>query len=90
MRTFENGVDLALVGRQIVDALPIKKNVSAIGRLKAADDTEGRGLTTARRSKKGHKLLIVDIKADMVEDGFAVKRLGYPTQLNEDIVFHYT
>ena len=76
----KNRVDEAAVGRNVTDLLPIEKHLSAIGRLKAADDPEGGGLTAPGGSKQGYELFIMDIQADIIEDGLAVKGLGYPTQ----------
>ena len=73
-------IDKALVGGHVTDLFTIEKNLSAIGRLKAADDPKGGGLTAAGRSKQGYELFIMDIQTDIVEDGLAVKGLGYPTQ----------
>ena len=46
--TLEHRVDRTLVCRQVGDLLSFKINVSFIGGLEAAEDTESGGLTTAR------------------------------------------
>ena len=86
--TLENGVYLALIGRQVVDSCAIKKNVTFGGLDKTADDPEGGGFTTAGRPKKSNEFLIVDIQVDVVQDSFAVKVNGNITQADENIFVH--
>ena len=43
----ENGVDLSLVRRDIIDPLAVKKHIAACGLYKTADDPERGGLTAA-------------------------------------------
>ena len=76
----KNRVDETAVGRDVRNFLPIEKHLSAIGRFKAADDPEGGGLTAPGWSKQSYELFVMDIQADIVENGLAVKCLGYPTQ----------
>ena len=63
----EYGVHLTLVGRQIGDVLPIKKNIAGARLNKSSDDPERRGLTTAGRAQEGNELLVVDVQRETVE-----------------------
>ena len=82
----EYGVYLTLIRRDVVDLNSVKKHLSDIRGLKSADNTQSGGLTASRRTEKGDKFLVVDVKIDTVKNGFAVKRFGNISQIN-DLVF---
>jgi hypothetical protein len=84
----KNGVDVALVGRDVVDALAVKDNVALVGALEAADDAKRRGFSTARRAEKRDKFLVMDDKINVVENGFSVKAFGNVFELNQYVLIH--
>ena len=47
----KHGIDLPLVGRHIVDSLPVEQHVAGCGLLEAADDAQGCGLAAAAGTK---------------------------------------
>ena len=63
----EHGVHLALVGRQIGDVLPVKKNIAGARLDKSANDSEGRCLAAAGRAQEGNELLVVNVQRETVE-----------------------
>ena len=62
--------------RQSVYSLAVKENITA-GRLQeSADDTESCGLAAARRSEESNEFLILDIKADILENTVTVLKFN--------------
>ena len=57
----EDGVDLALVGRYVVDAFAVKEYVAGGRRLEAADDAQGSGFSAATGAQQRQEFLIVNI-----------------------------
>ena len=72
----EHRIDIALMGRHIVDAFSHKNNVALIRVGKAADNPQRSGLSAAGGTEKGNKFVIVDIQTDIVQNAFSVKGLG--------------
>ena len=58
----KNGVDLPLVGGNVVDPFPVEKDVARVGRFKSADQAEGRGLSASGRTEQSHELFVPDIQ----------------------------
>ena len=85
----EYGIDVALVGRHVVDAVAHKDHIALIRVSKAADNPQGSGFAAAGWTKKGNKLVVVDIQTDVVQHHFAVKGLGDVFQLNNFIHFSF-
>ena len=80
----EHGVNIALMGRHIVDALAHEYNVALVGLLKAAYKAQSGGLSAAGRTKEGDKLVIINIKGDIVQNHLAVfPAFGYIFKLNK-------
>ena len=57
----EDRVDLALIRRQIVDALAVEQHVAGRGRQKAADNPEHGRLSTAAGTQQCEEFLVVDV-----------------------------
>jgi hypothetical protein len=83
------GVDVTLVRRQIVDDLTVKADLARISGIKARNYTKSGGLTATRRSEKGHKLTVVNIKIDAAKHSLAIKRFAYISKLNHIRLFHF-
>ena len=79
----KDGVDVALVRRDVVDALTEEENVPLVGRFKAADHAQRCGLAAAGGAEQREKFVVVDVEVDAVENGFAVKLLGDAPELND-------
>ena len=62
----EHGVHRALVGRQGVDPLAVKKNVTLQRLDESTDDPQRRGFPTAGRPQKCDKFLVMDLKVQAV------------------------
>lgn len=67
---------MALVRGDVVYLVSHENNVAAVGIFKAADNTQGGGLSAARGAEQGYKFVVVDVKTYVVEDGFPVEGLG--------------
>ena len=60
-------VDISLVGRNIVDARTIKKNVTRGGLRKTADDSQRCGFSTTGRAQKSNEFLILNVQIQMIQ-----------------------
>ena len=79
----KDGVDVALVRRDVVDALAEEENVALIRRFEAADHAQGRSLAAAGRAEQRQKFVVVNVEVDAVENGLAIKLLGDVPELND-------
>ena len=79
----KDGVDVALVRRDVVDALAKEENVALIRRFEAADHAQGRSLAAAGRAEQRQKFIVVNVEIDAVENGLAIKLLGDVPELND-------
>jgi len=69
----EDGVDVALVGRQPGHVLALEFDEAGGRRLEPADHPEGRGLAAAGWPEQGEELPGLDLEIDVVDDhGLAV------------------
>ena len=58
----KDGVDFALIGRDIIEALAFKEDIAAGRRFKAADNAQRGGFPTAGRTQQCHKFTIPNRK----------------------------
>ena len=79
----KNGVDAALVRRNVVDALTEEENVALVRRFKAADHAQGRGFAAAGRAEQRQKFVVVNVEIDAVENGLAIKLLADVPEFND-------
>ena len=84
----KDSVHAPFMGRKIVDPFPEKDHIPFIGRIKAPDQTEGGRFSAAGRSEKSQKLVIINIKADIIQYFFPVK--GFGNILQFDDLLHIT
>ncbi len=82
----ENGVDVALVGRHVLDVLAEEDDIALIGALKARDQAQRRGLAAAGGTQQRQKLVVIDIEIDIVQHDLPVEGFGHIFQLND--LFH--
>ena len=70
----ENGIQLSFVWRKGSDILAVKDDPALIGGLKAADEAQRRGLSSAGAEER-EKLILTDIEIQIVQDHLAVVRI---------------
>ena len=68
----ENSVDIALVGRHIIDVFTHENNITAVRSLKAADKAQRCGLAAAGRAKQSYKLIIINVQIDVIQNNSLV------------------
>ena len=71
----EDGVDLPLVGRDVVDALAVKDDRAFVLLQEAAQDTQQRGFAAAGRTEQRHKFIFINVQIDTFKYDLAVKIL---------------
>ena len=86
--TLEHGVDLPLVGRNVVDDLPVKRHRAGSRRQKAADDPKRCGLAAAGGAEQCEEFVIVEIKIDAVENTLPVELHGQVLE-SDEFLGHY-
>ena len=83
----EYGVDLALVGRYVVQvAVPSKSTSPESGLLKAADDAQRGGFAAARRAEQGHKLAALNGQRNAAQHRRPVKFLFQVSQIDQILI----
>ena len=83
------GIDLTLVGGQVIDADTTKKNITLLGLDKSADDAQGSCLATTGRPKKSNEFLVHDVKVDPLEDRLVIKIDSDAAQADQSIFVHF-
>ena len=83
------GIDLTLVGGQIIDADTTKKNITLLRLDKTTDNPQSGGLATPRRSEKGNEFLVHDVKVDPLENRLVIKINPNSTQADQSIIVHF-
>ena len=78
----EDRIDVALVGRDIVDAFSHENHIALIRVDKAADDSQGCSFSAAGGAQKGNKLIVMNIQTDIVQNCLSVKGFGDVFQFN--------
>ncbi len=71
--TLEDDVERPLLRRRMRDVAPVEQHLALIGRLKAGENTEQRGLAAAARSEQAEERARVDVQVDVAERGDAAK-----------------
>ncbi len=69
----EDGVDLPLMGRDVINPHAVKKHVARGGRLKTADNAQRRGFAAPGGAEQREEFLIVDIQVDVIQNDVLVK-----------------
>ena len=81
----EHGVDLTLVGRNIVQALAVEEYIAGIRLLKAADDAQCR-FAAAGRTEQGHELAALDGQRNAAQYGRSVKFFFQVLQIDQILI----
>ncbi len=71
--TLEYGIDLALIRRNIVQALAVEEYIAGIRLLKAADDAQRGRFAAAGRAEQGHELAALDGQRNAAQHRRSVK-----------------
>ena len=84
----EDGVDLALVGRDVHDVLAVKEDLALGGLQEAAEDAQQCRLAAARGAEQRDELIFVNVKRDALENDLSVlKALDNVLELNDLFLF---
>ena len=84
--TLEYGVDLALIRRNIVQALAIEEYVAGIRLLEAADDAQCGRFAAAGRTEQGHKLAALDGQRNAAQHRRSVKFFFQVLQIDQILI----
>ena len=79
----KNGIDLALVGGQFRDVLPIQKNPSAVRRLESRQHPQKGGFSAAAGSQQRKNLPTSNGQGDVVHCAGGGKHLAYAVKLEK-------
>ena len=71
----EDGVDLPLVGGDVVDALAVKDDRALVLLQEAAQNAQQRGFAAAGGTEQRHKLILINIQIDTLKHDLTVKIL---------------
>ena len=82
----EHGVDLTLVGRNIVQALAVEEYIAGIRLLKAADDAQCGRFAAAGRTEQGHELAALDGQRNAAQYGRSVKFFFQVLQIDQILI----
>ena len=84
----EDGVDLALVGRDADDVLTVEEDLALGGLQEAAEDAQQCRLAAARGAEQRDELIFVNVKRDALENDLSVlKALDDVLELNDLFLF---
>ncbi len=81
--SLENRVDLALMGGDVGNVLPVDIHFSGRRRLETGDQPQHRGFAAARGTEKRQKFAVSNIKVDAFERFLAVEVLRQINQINQ-------
>ena len=81
----EDGVDVALVGRQPGHVLALQLDQAGGGHLEAADHPQRRGLAAAGRPQEREELAVLDIEVDVVDGGAVAEALDDVHEMDVDL-----
>ena len=79
----ENGIDLPLIGRNVINPHTVEQDVSGRRSREAANDPQRGGLTAPAGSEQCEEFFVIDIKIDVIQYRFVVKRHAQVPQANQ-------
>ena len=79
----EHRIDLPLVGRHLVDALPVENHGAFILLKEAAQNPQQRGLSAAGRAQQRHKLILINVQVHAFQHDLPVKALDDISEFNQ-------
>ena len=78
----EDGVDVAVVGRQLADVVALQQDRSAGRRLEAGDHPQDGRLAASRWPEQREELALVDLQVDVVDGHHFAEALAQPDELD--------
>ena len=84
--TLEYGVDLALIRRNIVQALAVEEYIAGIRLLKATDDAQCGRFAAAGRTEQGHELAALDGQRNAAQHRRSVKFFFQVLQIDQILI----
>ena len=81
----EDGVHVALVGREVGHVAPRQLYPSFVRPLEARDHAQARGLPRARRAKQREELVLTNVQMDMVDRNDVSVRLAGSVQAHGNV-----
>ena len=85
----KHGVHRTLVGRHARDVLAFEQDLTRIGLQKARDEAEGGGFAAAGGSQQRHKLFVMDVEVQPIQDALTIKFHYDVSQRNDHRVVHF-
>ena len=79
----ENGVDLPLIGRDVINPHTIEQDISRRRRRETSDDTQRGGFAAPAGSEKCEELFVIDIKVNVIENRLVVECHAEIPQANQ-------
>ena len=79
----ENGVDLPLIGRNVINPHTIEQDISRRRRRETSDDTQRGGFAAPAGSEKCEELFVIDIKVNVIENRLVVECHAEIPQANQ-------
>ena len=79
----ENGIDLPLIGRNVINPHTVEQDVSGRRSREAANDPQRGGLTAPAGSEQCEEFLVIDIKIDVIQYRFIVVHHAEIPQANQ-------
>ena len=79
----ENGVDLPLIGRDVINPHTIEQDISRRRRRETSDDTQRGGLAAPAGSEQREELLVIDVQIDVIENQLVVECHAEIPQANQ-------
>ena len=85
----EHGVHRTLVGRYACDVLSFQQHFAGRRFQKARDEAEGGGFAAAGGSQQRHKLFVMDVEVQPIQDALTIKFHYDVSQRNDHRVVHF-
>ena len=79
----EDGVDLALVGRQVGDVAAVEEDAAGVGLLEAGGQAQHGRLAAAARAEEGEELALPEPEGDVVDGPDGAEPLGDAAEFEE-------
>ena len=79
----ENGVDLPLIGRDVINPHTVEQDISRRRRRETSDDTQRGGFAAPAGSEKCEELFVIDIKVNVIENRLVVECHAEIPQANQ-------
>ncbi len=78
----KDGVDIAVVRRQLADVVSTEKHGTGRGQFESGDHSQHRGLAATRGAEQREELALVDFEVDVVDGDDIAVVLAQPDELD--------